>query len=70
MQNVNIDEFDTVGENFIATIKMRITVLPFTNTIYFSVAPLRARKSENYRYRDSWKSDNLRKRAIKKEAKN
>ena len=32
--------------------------------------PLRARKSDNYRYRDSWKSDNFRERAIKKEAKN
>jgi hypothetical protein len=29
-----------------------------------------ARKSDNYRYRDSWKSDNFRERAIKKEAKN
>ena len=28
-------------------------------------SPLRARKSDNYRYRDSWKSDNFRKEAIK-----
>ena len=30
------------------------------------LSPLRARKSNNYRYRDSWKSDNFRERAIKK----
>ena len=30
------------------------------------LSPLRARKSDNYRYRDSWKSDNFRERAIKK----
>ena len=34
--------------------------------VIFSQSPLRARKSDNYRYRDSWKSDNFRKRAIKK----
>ena len=28
----------------------------------FSLSPLRARKSENYNYRDSWKSDNFRER--------
>jgi hypothetical protein len=33
------------------------------------LSPLRAKKSANYRYRNSWKSDNFRKRAIKKEAK-
>ena len=39
-------------------------------TVIFSLLPLRPRKSDNYRYRDSWKSDNFRERAIKKEAKN
>ena len=34
------------------------------------LSPLRARKNDNYRYRDSWKIDNFRERAIKKEAKN
>ena len=34
--------------------------------VIFSLSPLRARKSDNYRYRDSWKSDNFRERAIKK----
>ena len=34
--------------------------------VIFSLSPLRARKSDNYRYCDSWKSDNFRKRAIKK----
>ena len=38
--------------------------------VFFSLPPLRARKSVNYCYRDSWKSDNFRERAIKKEAKN
>jgi hypothetical protein len=32
--------------------------------IIFSLSPLRARKSNNYR--DSWKSNNFRKEAIKK----
>jgi hypothetical protein len=35
-----------------------------------SLSPLRVKKSGNYHYRDSWKSDNFRKEAIKKEAKN
>ena len=30
---------------------------------------LRARKSDNYRYRDSWKSNNFRERAIKEKQK-
>ena len=30
--------------------------------VIFSLSPLRARKSDNYRYRDSWKSDNFRER--------
>ena len=34
----------------------------------FAIA-LRARKSDNYRFRVSWKRDNFRERAIKKEAK-
>ena len=39
-------------------------------TIIFSLSPLRARKSDNYLCRDSWKIDNFRERAFKKEAKN
>jgi hypothetical protein len=31
----------------------------FRVTVIFLLLPLRARKSENYRYRHSWKSDNL-----------
>ena len=60
-----------VGENIIATIKMRkyfwyhLKMVIFQVTIIFSLSPLRARKGDNYRYRD-----NFRKRAIKKEAKN
>ena len=38
--------------------------------VILSLSPLITIKSDNYRYRDSWKSDNLRKEAIKKEAKN
>ena len=38
--------------------------------VIFSLSPLRAKKSDNYRYCDSWKSDNFRERAIKKEANN
>ena len=34
------------------------------------LSPVRARKSDYYRYRDSWKGDNFRKEPIKKEAKN
>ena len=34
------------------------------------LSPLRARKSNNYRDSDSWKSDNFRKEAIRKEANN
>ena len=34
--------------------------------IYLLLSPLRARKSDNYSYRDSWKSNNFRKEAIKK----
>ena len=34
-----------------------------------SLSPLRARKSDNYRYRDSWKSDNFRESHKKKEKK-
>ena len=34
-----------------------------------SLSPLRARKSDNYRYCDSWNSDNLKKEAIKKRSK-
>ena len=37
-------------------------------TVIFLLSPLRARKSENYR--NSWKSNNFRERALKKEAKN
>ena len=37
---------------------------------FFLLSPLRARKRDNYCYRDSWKSNNFRERAIKKEAKN
>ena len=37
-------------------------------TAIFSLLLLRARKSDNYR--ESWKNDNFRQRAIKKEAKN
>jgi hypothetical protein len=33
------------------------------------LSPLRARKNENYRYRESWKSDNFRMEAIKKRSK-
>ena len=35
-------------------------------TVIFSLTPLRARKSDNYRFRDSWKSNNFRERAHKK----
>ena len=38
--------------------------------VILSLSPLKARKSDNYRYSDSWKSDNFWKEAIKKEAKN
>ena len=38
--------------------------------LIFSLLPLRAMKSDIYSYRNSWESDNFRKRAIKKEAKN
>ena len=38
-------------------------------TVIFSLSPLRSRKSNNYRYRNSWKSEE-RERAIKIEAKN
>ena len=34
-------------------------------TVIFSLSLLRARKSELYRHRDSWKGDNFRERAIK-----
>ena len=34
------------------------------------LSPLRARKSDNYRYHDSWKSGNFRKEAIKKQITN
>ena len=51
-------------------------LVPFINsyfsnkvTVIFLLSPLRARKCDNYRYCDSWKSDNFRERAIKKEAK-
>ena len=37
--------------------------------VIFSLSPLRARKSDNYCYRDSLKSDNFRERAIKKKQK-
>ena len=37
-------------------------MLPFKNE---KKNPLRARKSSNYRYRDSWKRNNFRKEAIK-----
>jgi hypothetical protein len=36
--------------------------------VILSLSPLKASKSDNYRYRSSWKSDNFRERAIKKEA--
>ena len=39
-------------------------------TLLFSLSPFKIEKDDNYRYRDSWKSDNFRERAIKKEAKN
>ena len=35
-------------------------------TVILSLSPLKARKSDNYRYLDSWKSDNFRKEAMKK----
>jgi hypothetical protein len=38
--------------------------------VILSLSPLKARKSDNYRYRDSWKSNNFTKEANKKEAKN
>jgi hypothetical protein len=31
-------------------------------TVIFSLSPLRARKSDNYCYRNSWKSENFRER--------
>ena len=34
-------------------------------TVIFSLSPLRARKGDDYRYRDSWKRDNFRERARK-----
>ena len=34
--------------------------------VILSLSPLKARKSDNYRYRDSWKNDNFRKEANKK----
>ena len=43
-----------------------LKALAKSNGIIFSLSPLRARKSDNYCYRDSWKSDNFRERAIKK----
>ena len=41
-----------------------------SDTVIFSLSSLRARKSDNYRYRDSWKSDNIResKQEIKQRA--
>ena len=39
------------------------------SNVIFSLPPLRARKSDNYRYRDSLKSDNFRERTIKKTSK-
>ena len=38
--------------------------------VIFMLSPLRARKSNKYCYCDSWKSNNFRKQAIKKKAKN
>ena len=35
-------------------------------TVIFSLSPLWAKKSDNYRYRNSWKNNNFRERAIKK----
>ena len=35
-------------------------------TVILSLSPLRAKKTNNYRYCDSWKSDNFRKEANKK----
>ena len=32
----------------------------------FSLSPLRARKNDNYHYRDSWNCDNFREISIKK----
>ena len=40
------------------------------NTLAKSNGKFKTRKSDNYHYRDSWKSDNFIERAIKKEAKN
>ena len=37
--------------------------------VILSLSPLRARKSDIYRYCDKWKSDNFRERAIKKQVK-
>ena len=37
---------------------------------YLIAIAFKSEKSDNYRYRDNWKSDNFRKEAIKKEAKN
>ena len=71
MENL-LHKRSTVGENIIATTKMRNNFCyPLKMVIIqISLSPLRARKSDNYRYRDCWKSDNFRERAIKKEAKN
>ena len=46
-----------------------LKALAKSNGNFFTIA-LRARKSDNYRYRDSWKSNNFREISIKKEAKN
>jgi hypothetical protein len=37
---------------------------------YLIAIAFKSEKSDNYRYRGNWKSDNFRKEAIKKEAKN
>ena len=42
-----------------------LKALAKSNSNLFAIAFF-ARKSDNYRYRDSWKSDNFRERAIKK----
>ena len=37
--------------------------------VIFLLSPLRARKSDNYRYRNSWKSNNFRERESPKKSK-
>ena len=128
-ENLQITDYCTVGENIIATTKMRnnfcyslkkvillycspfsyrssnfaiakvvapnifvsnfVKVLWISSLLFFCIvshivitpptiatalkdvalSPFKARKSDNYRCRDSWKSDNFRERAIERKAK-